>query len=145
MMSSLISFIIIVAMWKIIAKKLGGSASSSGTSRETVRKMATVTKKMASAEPNKRRSSAIPNVPKKQVKTREEARMAVQTRASSRACKYEAAYSKGKPDRIGIRADYDPVTPSGRSRIRCSYCGAENFVPAGTHEHYHCYFCWEKL
>ena len=26
-----------------------------------------------------------------------------------------------------------------------TYCGAENFVPAESHEHYHCFFCWEKL
>ena len=60
-------------------------------------------------------------------------------------CHYEAAYSKGKPDRIGRRGDYEPGTPSGMERIKCAYCGAENFVPAGSRQHYHCYFCWEKL
>jgi len=42
-------------------------------------------------------------------------------------------------------ADYEPGTPSGMDRIKCAYCGAENFVPAGSRQHYHCYFCWEKL
>ena len=60
-------------------------------------------------------------------------------------CHYEAAYSKGKPDRIGRRGDYEPGTPSGMERIKCAYCGAENFIPAGSRQHYHCYFCWEKL
>ena len=60
-------------------------------------------------------------------------------------CYYEAAYSKGKPDRIGRRGDYEPGIPSGMERIKCAYCGAENFVPTGSRQHYHCYFCWEKL
>lgn len=144
-MSGLIYLIIIIAIIKSLAKKYGRSASGSKDRADLMRRMTTAKKKTASAEPNKRRPSAVPNVPKRQKKTREEAEMAVRTRTSARACKYEAAYSKGKPDRIGVRADYDPATPSGRCRVRCSYCGAENFVPAGTSEHYHCYFCWEKL
>ena len=60
-------------------------------------------------------------------------------------CRYDAAYSKGKPDRVGWRGDYEPEVPSGMERIKCAYCGAENFVPAGSRQHYHCYFCWEKL
>ena len=36
------------------------------------------------------------------------------------ACTYEAAYSKGKPDRVGGRGDYETVTPNGMERIRLS-------------------------
>ena len=83
-----------------------------------------------------RKATAVPNKPRRQ-KTR--------SRASSQACTYEAAYSKGKPDRVGGRGDYETVTPNGMERIRCGYCGAQNFVPVGSRNHYHCYFCLEKL
>lgn len=89
--------------------------------------------------------SAIPNVPKKLQRNHEEQAMEIRTRASRQACHYEASYSKGRPDHIGKRGDYETVTPRGMSKIRCSYCNADNFVPSGTHTHYHCYFCWEKL
>ena len=69
----------------------------------------------------------------------------IERQAARDNCHYEAAYSKGRPDRIGRRGDYEAVTPSGMERIKCAYCGAENFVPAGGRQHYHCYFCWEKL
>lgn len=104
-------------------------------------------KKQASAVPNvpkKKQSSAVPNILKKSAPAKEAA-MEAQTCISAKVCNYEAAYSKGKPSRIGGRGDYEDFTPQGMSRVRCAYCGAENFVPAGTREHYHCYFCWEKL
>ena len=92
-----------------------------------------------------RKATAVPNKPRRQKLTREEEALKTRSRASSQACTYEAAYSKGKPDRIGGRGDYETVTPNGMERIRCGYCGAQNFVPAGSRNHYHCYFCWEKL
>lgn len=111
--------------------------------------------KQASAQPNVSRSdmaprgeqkaSAVPNKPKKKARTKEEVRMEQRTRESRNRCDYQAAYSKGKPDRIGKRGDYEPVTPKGMERISCPYCNASNFIPAGSRDHYHCYFCWEKL
>jgi len=101
--------------------------------------------KKASAVPNQSRTRTVPNIPKKYQRTKSEEAMQTRTRASRAACDYKAAYSKGRPDRIGLRGDYEPLVPAGKERIRCAYCGAENFVPMGTHEHYHCYFCWEKL
>lgn len=92
-----------------------------------------------------RRATAVPNKPRREKLTEEEEALKTRSRASSQACTYEAAYSKGKPDRIGGRGDYETVTPNGMDRIRCGYCGAQNFVPAGSRNHYHCYFCWEKL
>ena len=97
------------------------------------------------AEVRKKRSTAVPNKPRRQKLGMEEKAIRDRTRASSEACTYEAAYSKGKPDRIGGRGDYETVTPKGMERIHCSYCGAQNFVPVGSRNHYHCYFCWEKL
>ena len=88
----------------------------------------------------KKQASAVPNKVRKPQRTAEEAVMEMRTRESVKACSYEAAYSKGRPDRVGGRGDYEPVTPQGKVRIRCAYCGAQNFVPAGTHDHYHCYF-----
>lgn len=92
-----------------------------------------------------RKATAVPNKPRRQKLTREEEALKPRSRASSQACTYEAAYSKGKPDRVGGRGDYETVTPNGMERIRCGYCGAQNFVPVGSRNHYHCYFCWEKL
>lgn len=146
--------IIVIIVWMIVSaqKKKKGESSTRRTSGRTVSgSMSSQTfskKKQASAVPNvpkKKHASAVPNMPKKLKRTKEESAMEARTRASARACHYEAAYSKGKPGRIGGRGDYETSTPQGMSRIRCAYCGAENFVPAGTHEHYHCYFCWEKL
>lgn len=160
-MGGLIYFIIIIFVLKALAKKYGSGSGRSKTSAvsgkaakapvsfqmppDTSGKRASAVKKTASAKPNEKRASAVPNMPKKQKKTKEEAQVAARTRESARACQYEAAYSRGKPERIGLRADYEPTAPSGKSRVRCAYCGAENFVPSGSREHYHCYFCWEKL
>lgn len=146
--------VIVIIIWMVMkaqAKKNGEEDARRTSGRTAARSMTNHTfpkKRQASAVPNvpkKKQASAVPNVPKKLKRTKEEAAMEVRTRASSRACNYEAAYSKGKPSRIGGRGDYETSVPQGMSRIRCAYCGAENFVPAGTHEHYHCYFCWEKL
>lgn len=121
---------------------------------EPRRPASAATKRQPSAVPNtsakstavlNQQASAVPNSSKKRKRTKEEAAMEIRTRASAKTCDYQAAYSKGKPKSIGGRGDYEPSTPRGMVRIRCAYCGAENFVPAGTHEHYHCYFCWEKL
>lgn len=146
-MQILIIAIVIYYIWMAAAgkKKNDREQKSKGSFRSA---SAALKKKQASAVPNvpkKKQASAMPNVPKQLKRTKEEAAMEARTRASAGACHYEAAYSKGKPGRIGGRGDYETSTPQGMSRIRCAYCGAENFVPAGTHEHYHCYFCWEKL
>ena len=96
---------------------------------------------LSSIGKKKRRSqgpTAKPNQPRPKERKMER-------QAARDNCHYEAAYSKGKPDRIGRRGDYEPGTPSGMERIKCAYCGAENFVPTGSRQHYHCYFCWEKL
>lgn len=122
--------------------------AASGTSASSA------TKRQPSAMPNtsvkstavlNQQASAVPNSLKKRKRTKEEIAMEMRTRVSAKACDYQAAYSKGKPKSIGGRGDYEPFTPQGMVRIRCAYCGAENLVPAGTREHYHCYFCWEKL
>lgn len=95
--------------------------------------------------PKRAKTSSVPNRPRQISRTKEERDVRVRTQASRAKCNFEAAYSKGKPGRVGLRGDYDPVTPQGMTRIRCMYCNAENFVPTGSREHYHCYFCWEKL
>ena len=86
----------------------------------------------------KLKPTAKPNQPRQKERKMER-------QAARDNCHYEAAYSKGKPDRIGRRGDYEPGIPSGMERIKCAYCGAENFIPAGSRQHYHCYFCWGKL
>lgn len=93
----------------------------------------------------KKRSSAVPNHPRKVKRSKTEEAVLERTRPSGKACNYEALYSRGRPDRIGRRGDYEPIVPDGMVRVSCAYCGAENFIPGGTHDHYHCYFCWEKL
>ncbi len=93
----------------------------------------------------KKEASAVPNKPKRKAPTKEETQAQVRMSADASRCDYQASYSKGKPDRIGRRGDYEDVVPNGMVRVRCRYCGADNFVPSGTREHYHCYFCWEKL
>jgi hypothetical protein len=90
-------------------------------------------------------ASAEPNKPKAIRRTKQEETVELKTRASSSACTYKAAYSKGRPDKLGLRGDYEPQVPSGMIRMKCAYCGAESFVPVSGREHYHCYFCWEKL
>ena len=115
--------------------------SSTAAVREEVQKEVRQAKTMSKP----RRATAVPNRPRRQKLTREEEALRVRSKASSQACTYEAAYSKGKPDRVGGRGDYETVTPNGMERIRCGYCGAQNFVPVGSRNHYHCYFCWEKL
>lgn len=133
--------IIIYIIWFIVKKR-----RRNNTSDTTRRKSAYNKKRFSDVSTRmKKAASAIPNVPKQFQRNKEEQEMAVRTQTSKRACNYEASYSKGRPDRVGKRGDYDPVTPGGMIRVRCSYCNAENFVPAGTHTHYHCYFCWEKL
>lgn len=82
--------------------------------------------------------TAIPNQPRKAEKQ-------IVKQSARDVCHYEAAYSKGRPERVGLRGDYETTAPAGTERIKCAYCGAENFVPAGSRQHYHCYFCWEKL
>lgn len=131
--------IVIYVIWFIMKKRKKSGAKTASVSNRP--------KKTVSAVPNRPRktASAIPNVPKKLQRSKEEMELEARTRESRKACHYEAAYSKGKPDRIGRRGDYEPAVPNGMVRVRCAYCNADNFVPAGTREHYHCYFCWEKL
>ncbi|MBR5509693.1 MAG: hypothetical protein IKV59_06540 [Lachnospiraceae bacterium] len=133
--------IVIYIVWYIVKKKNKDTASKFPDAPKPLQK------KRASAIPNrpKKNVSAVPNVPKRIQRDSEESVLDMQMRESRRRCTYEAAYSKGLPDRVGKRGDYDPITPKGMVRIRCAYCNAENFVPSGTREHYHCYFCWEKL
>lgn len=133
--------IIIYVVWYIVKKRTRKGDSGNTRRKSSYKKINT----SAVLDWMKKRPSAIPNVPKKFQRTKEEQEMAVRTQASRKACNYEASYSKGRPDHVGKRGDYDPVTPGGMIRVRCAYCNAENFVPAGTHTHYHCYFCWEKL
>lgn len=114
-MSMIELLIVIYLVWYIVKKRKQDTVSKSS---------------------RRQQATAIPNRPKKNAPTGMERR---------KMCTYEAAYSKGHPERVGSRGDYELVVPVGMSRIRCAYCNAENFVPSGTHEHYHCYFCWEKL
>jgi len=122
------------------AQSFRGRSSTAAVREEVQREV-----RQARTMSKPRKATAVPNKPRRQKLTREEEALKNRSKASSQACTYEAAYSKGKPDRIGGRGDYETVTPNGMERIRCGYCGAQNFVPAGSRNHYHCYFCWEKL
>lgn len=151
-MQLLVIFVIVIWMVANAKTKKNEKKDTRGTFGKTsagpIPNQTVSRKKQASAVPNvpkQKQASAVPNIPKKLKRTKEEAAVEARTRASARECHYEAVYSKGKPSRIGGRGDYEPSTPSGMSRVRCAYCGAENFVPSRTSEHYHCYFCWEKL
>lgn len=155
MIEILILIFIVWAITKARGNGTGGRSLGSRLSFPDLQKLTgSGTSKKATAVPNqpkaaardrRRKISAVPNRPRKTPRTKEEASMDVRTRASSAACNYEAAYSKGRPDRLGQRGDHEPAVPAGMVRVRCRYCGAENFVPATGYEHYHCYFCWEKL
>lgn len=141
--------VILVIIWFVLKKKkpevLDSIKQNLGASKY---KMSAKSGQRASAVPNvpgKRKESAVPNKPKQMKRTKEEVEVLVKTKASKADCHYEAAYSKGRPDRLGMRGDYEDVVPKGMVRVRCGYCNADNFVPAGTQNHYHCYFCWEKL
>ena len=59
----------------------------------------------------KLKPTAKPNQPRQKERKMER-------QAARDNCHYEAAYSKGKPDRIGRRGDYEPGTPSGMERIK---------------------------
>lgn len=52
----------------------------------------------------KLKPTAKPNQPRQKERKMER-------QAARDNCHYEAAYSKGKPDRIGRRGDYEPGTP----------------------------------
>ena len=150
-MEILIAMIVIWGFSVCMKSKKKVEARSTDRSGEMMPSATAVKKEMQKeagqvfAEVRKRRVTAVPNKPRRQKLRKEEQEIRTRTRASSEDCTYEAAYSKGKPDRIGGRGDYETVTPKGMERIHCSYCGAQNFVPAGSKNHYHCYFCWEKL
>lgn len=150
--------ILIFIVWAVMKARGGRTSSQTLSGRlssvDWQKLSGSLAQKKASAVPNqsktappvkRQKASAAPNRPKKVPRTKDEKAMEIRTSVSSAACNYEAAYSKGRPERLGIRADYEPATPSGKIRVRCRYCGAENFVPAGSYDHYHCYFCWEKL
>lgn len=93
-----------------------------------------------------RKATAVPNKPRRQKLTREEEALKTRSRAPVRHVLMRRHIPKERPDRmVGGRGDYETVTPNGMERIRCGYCGAQNFVPVGSRNHYHCYFCWEKL
>ncbi len=136
------SLIFVIAVWLLIIKAVCSRRTVDGQGRGGARPL---WKALIPCRAEGSKASAVPNQPKRVQRTREEAAAERLTQASRRACTYQAAYSKGRPDRIGRRADYEPGVPSGMVRMKCAYCGAESFVPAGSHEHYHCYFCWEKI
>lgn len=148
------SLIFIIIIWFIIIKgvqsrkKLNdtrrtGEKSSAASGYSAPGRTSAVTRPKPTAK--KPKATAVPNQPKQVQRTWKEEKTEESMQESRKACTYQAAYSKGRPDRIGRRGDYEPGIPSGMVRIKCAYCGAENFVPEGTREHYHCYFCWEKL
>lgn len=119
-----------------------------------VKFIGTALKKYAEKSFGKKWESAVPKQPKKKMRFQgfQKQEKADCGQAASRTacepgqeCSYRASYSKGRPGRVGLRGDYETVVPEGKERIRCAYCGAENFIPEGTKDHYHCYFCWEKL
>ena len=130
-------FLAMILIWGLSVWRTPSAAAVREEVQREVRQARTISKP--------RKATAVPNKPRRQKLTREEEALKTRSRASSQACTYEAAYSKGKPDRVGGRGDYETVTPNGMERIRCGYCGAQNFVPVGSRNHYHCYFCWEKL
>lgn len=46
---------------------------------------------------------------------------------------------------IGERLLYGDPVPSGKTKVVCNYCGAENLLPYTIGGKYHCYFCREIL
>ena len=124
-------------------KKRRSEAGRRGNAHNPMTKMA-----VREEEVKKRKTpqaSAVPNQPRVKRTRRTPEAPDRQPASSGKTCTYDAAYSRGKPERVGLRGDYETSIPSGMEKVSCSYCGAENFVPAGNHEHYHCFFCWEKL
>ncbi|MCC8163265.1 MAG: hypothetical protein LIO86_08935 [Lachnospiraceae bacterium] len=147
MMSFIIYVIIIVLIFRYTRKKRAGSSGSKAGASNTVRQSQppvsqTMSKKKA---PKRQIASARPNQQRKTKQTVQEKQYSARTQVSSDNCSYEAAYSKGQPARLGLRGDYGEEVRPGQICVRCGYCGAENMVPSGSREHYHCYFCWEKL
>ncbi len=147
MMSFIIYVIIIVLIFRYTRKKRAGSSGSKAGASNTVRQSQppvsqTMSKKKA---PKRQIASARPNQQRKTKQTVQEKQYSARTQVSSDNCSYEAAYSKGQPARLGLRGDYGEEVRPGQICVRCGYCGAENLVPSGSREHYHCYFCWEKL
>ncbi len=67
----------------------------------------------------RKKASAVPNQPRKLQRAVKQRQTEDQVCSPGRACSYEAAYSKGRPERIGQRGDYDPVTP------RMDGCGSD--------------------
>ncbi|MCD8362228.1 MAG: hypothetical protein LUC98_04585 [Lachnospiraceae bacterium] len=147
MMSFIIYVVIIVLIFRYTRKKRAGSsgskASASNANRQSQPSVSqTMPKKRA---PKRQKASAMPNQQRKTKQTVQEKQYSARTQVSSDNCSYEAAYSKGQPARLGLRGDYGEEVRPGQICVRCGYCGAENLVPSGSREHYHCYFCWEKL
>lgn len=46
---------------------------------------------------------------------------------------------------MGERLFYGDPVPSGKTKVVCKYCGAENLLPYSIGGKYHCYFCREIL
>ncbi|MCC8140002.1 MAG: hypothetical protein LIO67_06865 [Lachnospiraceae bacterium] len=149
MMTFIIYVVIIVLIFRYTKKKREGSSGSKASASDTVRQSSpsasAMTKAPKQPKPKKQKASARPNQERKTKQTVQEKQYSARTQVSSDNCSYEAAYSKGQPARLGLRGDYGEEVRQGQICVRCGYCGAENLVPSGSREHYHCYFCWEKL
>ncbi len=151
-MTLIIYIVIIVLIFHYTKKKRAGGSgngkSASNTAGQTSASASpamTRTSKPKKSPLKKQKASARPNQQREVKQTVQEKRYSEQTKISSENCSYEAAYSKGQPARLGLRGDYGEEICPGQICVRCGYCGAENLVPSGSREHYHCYFCWEKL
>ena len=77
-----------------------------------------------------RKATAVPNKPRRQKLTREEGSLEDPVKGIQSGMYFMRRHiPKEKPDRVGGRGDYETVTLNGMERIRCGYCGAQNFVP----------------
>ncbi|MCD8197866.1 MAG: hypothetical protein LUE24_12000 [Lachnospiraceae bacterium] len=152
MMTLIIYIVIIALIFRYTKKKRAGSSDNRKSAPDMARQnsapsspVMSKTVKPKKSPLKKQRASARPNQKREAKQTVQEKRYSEQTKISSDNCSYEAAYSKGQPARLGLRGDYGEEIRQGQICVRCGYCGAENLVPSGSREHYHCYFCWEKL
>ncbi|MCD8241778.1 MAG: hypothetical protein LUD73_05195 [Lachnospiraceae bacterium] len=147
MMAFIIYVVIIVLIFRYTRKKRKASSNSRGRAADKA-SQASPSAAASTSKKNllkRQKASARPNQKRETKQTAQEKQYSAKTRGSSDNCSYEAAYSKGQPARLGLRGDYGEEVRQGQICVRCGYCGAENLVPAGSREHYHCYFCWEKL
>lgn len=149
----LICIVYVVFKFAKLAGKTGGGTAGAGTSRTTGQNRSTYTrnvpqKKSFAAMP--KQESGVPNVERNcsaEEKHRFENNISGHSANRSTAVpNVPNANRKKQPKMSGNRKVArqlymgDPV-PRGSRIIVCSYCAAENIVPANARNEYKCYFC----